>query len=237
MRIAIAIALLFPWQLGSDDLKIRVSPLTENFYVHTSYHIIDDLPFPSNGLIIATKSGAILIDTAWGNEQTVQILLWIKENLKMPVRLAILTHFHDDRAGGIQELKNRNIPSYANRRTIQKMKSLNLPVPDRLLKDEMNFRMDDLVFKVLYPGHGHTEDNIVVWFPVSKVLFGGCLVKSPQAKSLGNSRDANLVEWAKAIRSLERSFSNAKFVIPGHEAWGGPEAFRRTLELLSDNRF
>ncbi|EQA44069.1 putative beta-lactamase Bla2 [Leptospira broomii serovar Hurstbridge str. 5399] len=235
MKIIVAIALLLPWQLGSSDLKISMIPLTENFYVHTSYHIIDNVPFPSNGLIVSTKSGAILIDTAWGNEQTVQILLWIKENLKMPVRFAILTHFHDDRSGGIQELKNRNIPSYANRRTIHKMKSLNLPVPDRLLKDEMDFRMDDLVFKVLYPGPGHSEDNIVVWFPMSKVFFGGCLVKSPQAKSLGNIKDANLVEWPKTIRFLERSFSNAKFLIPGHEAWGGPEAFGRTLELLSGN--
>ncbi|EPG74106.1 putative beta-lactamase Bla2 [Leptospira fainei serovar Hurstbridge str. BUT 6] len=233
MKIIVAITLLLPLQLGADDPKIRVTPLTEDFYVHTSYHKIDNVSFPSNGLIISTKSGAILIDTAWGNEQTVQVLQWIKENLKMPVRFAILTHFHDDRTGGIQELKNRNIPSYANRRTIQKMKSLNLPVPDRLLKDEMDFRMDDLVFKILYPGHGHSEDNIVVWFPLSKVLFGGCLVKSPQTKSLGNIKDANLVEWPKMIRSLEKSYSNAKFVIPGHEAWGGPEAFRRTLELLS----
>jgi len=46
--------------------------------------------------------------------------------------------------------------------------------------------------RIYYPGGGHTADNIVLWFPSKKILFGGCMLKDSNSKSLGNLSDAKL---------------------------------------------
>ena len=44
--------------------------------------------------------------------------------------------------------------------------------------------------EVFFPGAGHTRDNLVVWLPEHRVLFGGCMVKSARGRTPGNLADA-----------------------------------------------
>lgn len=67
-----------------------------------------------------------------------------------------------------------------------------------------------------YPGKGHSADNIVVWLPQYKVLFGGCLVKSLDYGGLGSTTDAEVI-------------------VPGHGGWGSIELTEHTLELLKQH--
>jgi len=84
---------------------------------------------------------------------------------------------------------------------------------------------DDTV-DVFYPGLGHTEDNIVVYFRRRKLLVGGCLLKAKNQKDIGFTGDAVVSAWSSSINKLRRRFPDAETVIPGHGAWG-------TLELLT----
>ncbi len=220
--------------LFAEVPEIRISPLGKNFYVHTSFKLLGTEYFPSNGLVVDLGSGVILVDTAWGEEQTLQLLRWISDNLKKPILFAIISHFHEDRSGGIGILKKKNIPVYAGRRTIEILKEKGADIPDRLLKDEMELKVENTVIQTYYPGPGHTRDNIVIWFPEKKILFGGCLVKSSKAKDIGNTKDADLNEWPKTVRRLQTKYPKISFLVPGHEDWGGKEAFTRTLELLEE---
>ena len=71
-------------------------------------------------------------------------------------------------------------------------------------------------FELFYPGAGHARDNIVVWFPQQKVLFGGCFIKSVTATNLVNIADAVLSEWTPAIKRLQKKYKNIRTVVPGH---------------------
>ena len=88
--------------------------------------------------------------------------------------------------------------------------------------------------QVLYPGGGHTRDNIVVWLPASRILFGGCLVKADSAESLGYIADADLASWPGAITMLLHRFPRARIVVPGHGAVGGRGLLKHTLALLRE---
>ena len=55
-----------------------------------------------------------------------------------------------------------------------------------------SFELVKDTIEIFYPGSGHTEDNIVVWLPKHRILFGGCFVKSLQSKNLGNTEDASI---------------------------------------------
>jgi metallo-beta-lactamase class B len=105
-------------------------------------------------------------------------------------------------------------------------------VPEGVLPNDTTIVLGNTTLRVYYPGEGHTRDNVVVWFPGKKILFGGCFIKSLDAKGLGNIADANLDQWPNSVRTLDSIFSDARLVIPGHQSSGGKELLRHTLDLL-----
>ena len=94
-------------------------------------------------------------------------------------------------------------------------------------------RLDGRGFELFYPGAGHTRDNLVVWIPEAKLLFGGCLIKEEGARHIGNVTDADLQGWPGAIKNLQRRYPGVELVIPGHGRPGGPQALENTLALLA----
>ena len=55
----------------------------------------------------------MLVDTAWTDDQTAQILNWIKQEINLPVALAVVTHAHQDKMGGMDAACG-GIATYAN---------------------------------------------------------------------------------------------------------------------------
>ena len=82
-----------------------------------------------------------------------------------------------------------------------------------------------------YFGEGHTQDNIIGYFPKDNAIFGGCLIKRLGA-SKGYLGDANTDLWSGTVRKLKLKYPNAKIVIPGHGKWGGTELFDYTIKLF-----
>lgn len=76
---------------------IAVQPLADGLWLHTS---TDADGTPANGAIVRTASGLVVIDATWSTASAVALLDWIQGNLRMPVQRAIVTHSHQDRAGG-----------------------------------------------------------------------------------------------------------------------------------------
>jgi len=88
--------------------------------------------------------------------------------------------------------------------------------------------------EVFFPGAGHTQDNLVVWVPQHRTLFGGCIVKNAHDRTLGNTADADLREWPASLRRLQTRYGQASLVVPGHGEPGGPELLQHTLDLFGD---
>ena len=55
----------------------------------------------------------LVVDTAWTDDQTAQILNWIKQEINLPVALAVVTHAHQDKMGGMDAACG-GIATYAN---------------------------------------------------------------------------------------------------------------------------
>ncbi|PKA15687.1 subclass B1 metallo-beta-lactamase [Leptospira haakeii] len=236
MKYISFLLILFSVSVYGEEGKLQITEIEKNVYVHTSYKLLKEGYFPSNGLVIETEEGIVLVDTAWGEEQTSQLLDWISANLKKPVIAVIITHFHEDRAGGIKILKKMNVSSYAGKRTISILKAEGNSLPEKSLKDKDILVFGKTKIETFFLGEGHSKDNIVVWLPGSKILFGGCLVKSAEANEIGNTKDADLKEWPKTIHKLEKSFPEISVLVPGHQSWGGKESLKRTLELLETSK-
>jgi metallo-beta-lactamase class B VIM len=223
-----------PAAAAPQAADLQVSELRPGVWLHVSWQTFPDgTRVPSNGLIVRDGDQLLLIDTAWGEAVTARLLDWIDGNLRLPVTRAVVTHSHHDRIGGSAALLSRGIRISAHPLTRQLASEQGLPIPEalaELAEAESTARVGPA--ELFYPGPGHTRDNLMVWLPESRVLFGGCAVRAASAKGLGNVAHADTAAWPSSIqRALER-YGAAEVVVPGHGEAGGPELLRHTLSLF-----
>lgn len=154
----------------------------------------------------------LLVDTAWTDDQTAQILNWIKQEINLPVALAVVTHAHQDKMGGMDALHAAGIATYANALSNQLALQEGLVAAQHSLTFAANGWVEPATapnfgpLKVFYPGPGHTSDNITVGIDGTDIAFGGCLIKDSKAKSLGNLGDADTEHYAASARAFGAAF-------------------------------
>ncbi len=221
----------------TDKHQLTVSKIAENVFQHVSYKEVKGFGLvPASGLVVINDKDAHIIDTPWTNTDTEQLVTWINSQ-GFTLKSSISTHFHDDRAGGISYLNKLSIDTYASEftnkllasrnKTVAKH-SLSLPLPKK-----KQLMVNDTV-EVFYPGAGHSMDNIVVWLPEHKILFGGCFVKSLSSTSLGYTGDADIKQWPISMQTLIEQYPQVKIVVPGHGKIGDKKLLTNTKALATE---
>ncbi len=91
-----------------------------------------------------------------------------------------------------RNLKNVNIPIYANSQTIELLKNngQNFSKPIKEFDNNLTLNIGNKKVYAEYFGEGHTEDNIIGYFPEENTIFGGCLIKKVGASKgyLGDAK-------------------------------------------------
>lgn len=223
-------------QINNKPVKIsrdlELLKISANAYIHISYATLPEYGrVAANGLIFINREEAFLFDTPWTDSLTKVLVTYLSDNMGLKVTGFIPNHWHEDCMGGLAYLKSKGIASWANQKTIDIARSKNLPVPEHGFTDSLNLFLGDKTIKCYFPGAAHSLDNIVVWIPSEKILFPGCMIKSMISNDLGNTADGDLEAYPETINRVIRRFMNAKIVIPGHGAPGGPELLTHTSLL------
>jgi metallo-beta-lactamase class B len=215
--------------------KLDITRLTGDFYIYTTYNDFGGKPFPSNGMYVVTSEGVALFDTPWDKTQFQPLLDSIEKRHHQKVVMCVATHYHDDRTAGLGYYKTKGIPTWSSRQTLRLCRKHGENQGAASFKKDTVFTLGQYRFRTLYPGAGHTKDNIVIWFEKEKILYGGCLVKSTDNQSLGNIADADLKAWPKSIKKIMQLCPNPAYVIPGHFSWVDNKALEHTLRLLGSD--
>lgn len=223
-------------------LQPSLERIAEGVWVHKSYG--DVQPWGrvlSQGLVVDTKSGVLLVDTAWTDEDTEKLLALVEEAAGALPELALFTHAHADKMGGAGALARADIATRAHPLTNEEAPARGLrPAAMTVLSSGDHATLFAYAeggrdaagpVEVFYPGPGHTRDNIVVYYAPAKILFGGCLIRPATATDLGNTADGNVASWAASVRAVAARFPDAEIVIPSHGAAGGRALLDHTIAL------
>jgi glyoxylase-like metal-dependent hydrolase (beta-lactamase superfamily II) len=209
-------------------------------------------------MIVEMKnSDLVWVDTPYTPEATREVLEWIETRLGKRTITAINTGFHYDNLGGNGYLIEKEIPVYGPELTVELLKErgeamramtlswlqapkyqryheayegLTYVAPTRLfkLKEGLQLEFGEEIVQVYYPGPSHSPDNVVVYFPSRKILFGTCMIIGED--KVGNTSDADLEAWPESVRNLERF--DFDVLVPGHGDRLDPALLEHTINLL-----
>ena len=267
LAIALAVFLLCAPALAQEDAAEPASPPTlekiaDNVWAHKSYAFLKPWGnVMSQGMVVKTENGVILIDTAWNDKDTNHLLDLIEETVGAAPRAAVVTHAHDDKMGGVGALNAHGIPVVMHYWTMLDAPARGLalstvPQSRVIFRNETDARQpvrlalaadtdeqvlaltpfeepaDDGASVVIhYPGPGHTRDNIVVYYEPANVLFGGCLIRHAITNSLGNTAHGDVGQWARTTRNAAQTFPEAKIVVPSHGPMAGAKLLGHTIAI------
>jgi len=218
----------------SDDVEVR--QLAEGIWLHTTYFDIEGFEnVPANGLVVIDGEHAMIIDLPWTDEQTGIIFDWVAKKQNAAIKKVVPTHWHIDCAGGLAEAHRRKAESFALDKTVELLKANNEPAPVNWFTDRLSLNCGRIRVELAYFGSGHTVDNIVAWIPAKKILFGGDLVRTRNARNLGNTAEADVESWPKTLKKVKEAFPDVKIVVPGHGQPGGMELIDQTIKLCNND--
>ena len=239
----------------SEDLS--VTEIEKDVFV-----INHSFPWSSNSLLIhASNSDCILVNTLCDNQGARVLVDWMKSSFGEVNLVAINTGFHVDNLGGNEYLLSKGISVYGsdltaklvaergqkeknrlleglkspeNKKYYDAYKDLTFVQPNRIfdINQGLLLKIGDEDVNVFYPGPSHTLDNVVVYFPKRKILFGGCMIKSLDSKNAGYSADADMLKWPRSVEKVLSIYKDARIVVPGHGDYGDTALIKHTIELL-----
>lgn len=220
--------LLFTNMTCADERlpELEIKKIEEGVYLYTAYENIKGWGLVgSNGLIVVDNKDAYLIDTPISAKDTEVLVQWI-DTQGFTAKASISTHFHSDSTGGIAYLNSKSIPTYASKLTNQLLNKKGEEQATHSF-DKNSFWLIKNKIEVYYLGPGHTRDNLVVWMPEQKILFGGCFIKP---EGLGNLSHAVIKEWPASAEKLIARYSTAKLVVPEHGTVGDASLLEKTKQ-------
>lgn len=155
----------------------------------TIYSFQSDVYAQVNAGVIVGQDMAIVIDTLALPTETIHMRNFIEQDLQIPIRYVINTHYHADHAWGnylfpqakiiahklcYQKLKKSGISSLRNaKRENSAFRN------SKILLPQITFDQGEITLKIgkktvkIFPLPGHTDDSIAVFVVEDRVLFSG----------------------------------------------------------------
>jgi len=180
-----------------------------------------------NVAVYITNEGIILVDDKFEYDFN-DILDKVKSVSGQPIKYVLNTHHHGDHTGSNAKfLPTAEIISHVNaRKNIIDLKQPGAP--------RVTFSQETSVFlggkevRARYFGRGHTNGDVMIYFPALKVLHTGDLMAG-SSPLIDYGGGGSLVEWTATLdEALKMDFDT---VIPGH----GPVAKKADLLAYRNN--
>jgi metallo-beta-lactamase class B len=211
--------------------KLKISKLKGDFYIYTTYNTYEENKVPANGMYLVTNDGVVMFDTPWDATQFQPLLDSVKMKHNKNVIMCIATHWHSDRTDGLEYYKQKGIKTYTTHLTDKLSEINNKKRAEYLIEKDTIFNVGQYSFETFFPGQGHTEDNIVLWFNKEKILYGGCLIKGAEAENLGYLGDGNIFEYETTLKIVQKKYPNPKFIIVSHHDWNNINSLKHSIRL------
>ena len=148
---------------------ISISQLNKNVWVHTELGYFNGEAVPSNGLVLNTTKGLVLVDSSWDNKLTKELMEMVEKKFQKRITDVIITHAHADRIGGIKTLKERGIKAHSTALTAELAKNSGYEEPLGDLQIITSLKFGNTKVETFYPGKD--IQKIILLFGCHNIKF------------------------------------------------------------------
>lgn len=171
--LRIAIALLCAGILGvivyaqQTPAKLNVVKIKDDLYV-----IHNDV-VPGNTTVLITNEGVLLVDDKYDVDAD-NIIAEVKKLTNQPIKYVVNTHHHADHSGGNAKLQSIGAQAVMSEKARRNMVDGDQPGQGNItFDDHANIYLGGKTVRLYYFGRGHTNGDIVAYFPAQRTLAAG----------------------------------------------------------------
>jgi cyclase len=172
------------------------------------------------------QDGVLLIDAAY--EQTVPLLMQsIRELTSHPLRYLVNTHIHGDHTGGnagighdVDIISHHQVKEYLGNERRQGERVIPAfpahAIPDITFSDELHMTFNQQTISMKHLPGGHTNSDIIVYFPESKVLVAGDLLFAGYFPYVDTGNGGDPLGYLNNVAWITQQFPEDVTIIGGH---------------------
>ncbi len=183
-------------------------------------------------IFVVTPAGIIATDPINRDAAT-----WLKAELQRrfgaPVRWLVYSHDHADHiAGGEVFADTAIVVAHERAREVIIGEKRPTAVPSVTFSERAMIDLGGTVMQLIHAGRNHSDNSIVMYFPVERVLFAVDFIPV-EAMAFRDFPDAYMPDWIESLRRVEQI--DFDILVPGHGPLGNRQhvtAFRNYLEDL-----
>jgi glyoxylase-like metal-dependent hydrolase (beta-lactamase superfamily II) len=212
----------------------------------------------SNAGFVVTADGVLVFDALGTPSLGWALLEEIRKATAMPLRYAVVSHYHADHIYGLQAFKDHTdaiiiaqdrareyreneetADERAEQRLDQRRQALapwvnaqtRVVPPDITFNDRMTLTLGGRRFQMIYAGPAHSASDMMMMVEPDGVLFAGDIVQNGRIPFM-NSDDVDTGQWLNALAIVQEL--DPKFIIPGHgrPSTGAREAITFTRDYI-----
>jgi glyoxylase-like metal-dependent hydrolase (beta-lactamase superfamily II) len=212
-------------QFGTEPAKLSLVKVRDDVYVIRN-------PFvPGNTTAVITGEGVILVDDKFDIDHD-NVVAMLKTVTNQPIKYVINTHYHADHSGGNAKLQAAGTLAVASAQARQRMVAANQPgLPDLTVQPHGTIWLGGKSAEIYWMGLAHTDGDVVVLFPQSRVLAAGDMYTHGEGtpQLVDHAGGGSAKEWTATVDEvLKLDFDT---VVPGH----GDVATKRDMTAFRDS--
>ena len=233
LAVVLVVALGFVFYLRADMQKFTVTEVTPDLHMISS-------EWGGNVGVLKTGAGTVIVDTMTFTMQGRIIRAMAEEITGEPVTMVINSHYHLDHTHGNPAF-DPGTRVVATERTLHHLEQLDSGhfsgdaaalLPNETFAIEDTLVIGDKTIRVMHPGRGHTDGDLVVLFEEDRVLHTGDLFFHKHYPNIDLEAGGSVVAWGDTLDNLfELPFDQ---VIPGHGALTDAEGMRQFQEFIRE---
>lgn len=142
----------------------------------------------------------------------------------------------------VAQLESQNSPQLQEerqrleelKRTAEELEQLRIIPPSLTFETQCTIYLDDYTVELLYLGKGHTNGDVVVYFPQQKVIHLGDLLFHQIIPYIDVSAGADTAHWIEILNQIKEM--EVETIIPGHGEVTDKAGLEEFINYLADLR-
>ena len=202
----------------------QVAATQELVKVEPDLYVIHNAIAPGNTTVLLTDDGVVLVDDKFAVDHDA-IMAELKKITAKPIQYVINTHHHADHSGGNVKMQQMNVQVVSSEQARQNMTGTPRDglfiasepgLPNVTFQNQLHLYMGSKRVGLYHLGRGHTNGDVVVFFPEDRTLAAGDLFtfgdETPQLIDYAGGGSAK--EWTQTLDAV--LLLDFDTVIPGH---------------------